>query len=71
VAEIEFMTSGAGPLTIKVLDIAGNSIFMGSYPTASDKFSHRIDFSLLPQGHYFIRVSGESVDKTIKIIKTP
>jgi hypothetical protein len=70
VAEIECMVPGAGTLTIQVLDIAGKSIFTGRYPTQGSKFNHSMDFSLQPPGHYFIRVSSESENKTIKIIKT-
>jgi hypothetical protein len=69
-AEIGCIVPGAGTLTMQVLDIAGKSIFTGRYPTQGGRFSHRMDFSLQPPGHYFIRVSTESEHKTIKIIKT-
>lgn len=69
-AEIECMVPGVDHLTMLVLDIAGNSIFTGRYTTHDGKFNHCIDFSLLPPGHYFIRILAGPGNKTIKIIKT-
>jgi hypothetical protein len=68
-AEIECTTTGAGPLTIHVLDIKGCILFSGRYQSKDGKFGHILDFSLLPPGHYFIRVSLDASNKTIKIIK--
>ena len=67
ILNVELSGIADGPTTIEVLSLVGEIILKSTDQTTNGMLNKRLDFSAMPKGIYFIRVSKDSQNFTQKI----
>jgi hypothetical protein len=66
---IDVRLTDSAPLFMQVLSSKGSLLFAGEFVPTDHRFSHEMDFSLLPPGLYFLWFKSGNNEKVIKLIK--